>query len=158
MIQLFTGGPMGPMFVFRPFPLIEKTLLVDGGGDNPSVWKLRFGLPKKDDVLGVDIGIGEHIKVKLPSGFNSSSSPKGSKPRSYSPSSSMDQKGFFELTVKEYPQGCTSKYLGSLQVGATVQMSRGWPLPAPWMMKRSAGKFVGIVSLGIGITEATRAA
>ncbi len=145
--------PMGYFFLFRSFPVITKELLADGGADNPSVWRIGFALRMQTDILGLNAGLGEHIKVKLPVGYECTSA-KGSKPRSYSPSSAMDKAGYFELTVKEYPLGCASKYLGSLQVGQSVSMSRGWPLPAPWMMKRSAGRYVGIISLGIGITDA----
>lgn len=163
--QYLFGGSIGPIFFFRSYRLIDKELLVDGStlanknSIHPSVWRLRFRLPVNNNVLGIDLGLGEHVKVKLPSDYSSCSNIDTKtksilKPRSYSPSSSMDAKGYFELTIKEYPQGCYSKYLASLSIGDDVLMSRGWPLPASFMMKRSSGKYIGIISMGIGITEA----
>ena len=125
-----------------------------------------------DATLGVNLGLGEHIKVQLPRSIACPTSPSASKafknfvkaslsgsnasPRSYSPTSDPARLGQFELTVKQYEGGCSSTYLAVLSPGATVHMSRGWPLPAPWLMKRKPGRRVGLVAMGVGITEASK--
>lgn len=146
-----TPGSIKPLMFFRPFPVINKTKITDASSTGPPVWRITFGLPE-EQTLGINLGLGEHVKVRLRE--DCVDNVKGGKPRSYSPTSAPARKGSFDLTVKEYSDGCASKYLGSLSVGDSVHMSRGWPLPANWMMQRSGGRRVGLIALGVGITEA----
>lgn len=56
--------------------------------------RYRFGLPRPDDILGLPIG--QHISVEAEIG--------GKKVvRSYTPTSSDDDKGHFDLMVKVCP-------------------------------------------------------
>lgn len=153
-----TPGPLGPIMFFRPFVLQSKELLLpgsSGSGHNGSLplWRLTFALPS-NTTLGLDLGLGEHVKVRLPEGMDCKHSEKGTKPRSYSPTSYPERKGSFDLIVKEYEHGCCSKYLAGVEVGEHVLMSKGWPLPASMIMQRSGGLRLGLIAMGIGITEA----
>eukprot|EP00450_Noctiluca_scintillans_P009091 CAMPEP_0194493520 /NCGR_PEP_ID=MMETSP0253-20130528/11708_1 /TAXON_ID=2966 /ORGANISM="Noctiluca scintillans" /LENGTH=300 /DNA_ID=CAMNT_0039334517 /DNA_START=39 /DNA_END=941 /DNA_ORIENTATION=- len=151
---LRTPGSLAPAMLFRPFTVSGKQLASSPSSLGPPVWRVTFDLHRPEAVLGVNLGLGEHVKIALPDGWLCPQSKKGTKPRSYSPTSDPLRPGSFDLTVKHYEEGCASAYIASLQPGDSVMMSRGWPLPADWIMKRRAGTHVGLVALGVGITEA----
>lgn len=92
---------------FIEFPLIEKTVLSHNSA------RYRFGLPTPDTVLGLPIG--QHISIMI--------KVDGKEVlRSYSPTSSDADKGWFELVVKTYPDGIISKHLSELKIGDTINV------------------------------------
>lgn len=69
--------------------------------------------------------------------------------RPYTPISTDDDKGYFQLLVKGYPTGLVSKYLCTLQVGDSVEIKGPFPkLPYKANMKANIGMIAG----GSGIT------
>ncbi|ANB15518.1 Cbr1p [Sugiyamaella lignohabitans] len=93
--------------VFREFPLIQKTVLTH----NSAVY--RFGLARPTDNLGLPIG--QHISVAAY--INDKEIV-----RSYTPTSSDDDKGYFDLLIKSYPNGNVSKYVSELKLGDLVKV------------------------------------
>jgi len=69
--------------------------------------------------------------------------------RPYTPISTDDQKGCFELLVKGYPTGLVSKHLCSLRAGDTVEVKG--PLQK-LMYTANMKKHIGMVAGGSGIT------
>lgn len=69
--------------------------------------------------------------------------------RSYTPISSDEDKGFFELLVKSYPQGNISQYLERLEVGKSMKVRgpKGAMVYTPNMSKH-----IGMIAGGTGVT------
>jgi ferredoxin-NADP reductase len=128
--------------MFRSFPLLERRLLAKGDGNFP-VYIYTFGLHNQSETLSLDLGVGDHIKLFAPWG----------KPRSYSPTALRP--GSFDLTVKLRDGGHVSDYLRNLEVGDSAMISGPFP-PTP--MKRYSSQNVGLISFGVGITEALQVA
>eukprot|EP00053_Salpingoeca_punica_P009775 m.88024 g.88024 ORF g.88024 m.88024 type:complete len:305 (+) comp15158_c0_seq2:227-1141(+) len=133
---------------FQPYTLIARETLA-GGSDDAPVRRLTFALPPGTS-LGYNLGLGMRLKVAMPPGTGAKSY-RGDKPRSYSPTSDPARLGSFDLTVKVYPEGTCSKYLDGLRVGETAMM--GGPLPPPDRIFYNPGTHIGLLVLGIGITE-----
>lgn len=92
---------------FQEFPLIQKTVL----SHNSAVY--RIGLPRPSDYLGLPIG--QHVSI--------ASEIDGKEiVRSYTPTSSDDEKGYFDLLIKTYPKGNISRVIGNLNVGDTIRV------------------------------------
>ncbi|BEJ13484.1 hypothetical protein CspHIS471_0306580 [Cutaneotrichosporon sp. HIS471] len=109
---LFLGGkkadePVLHPTEFRQFKLVKKTQLTHNTA------RYRFGLPKETDSLGLPIG--QHISIQANIGGKNVM-------RSYTPTTLDNDKGYFELVVKTYPQGNISKYLAGLKIGDSVQV------------------------------------
>ena len=150
-----TAGKALPM-VFRPFSLMRKTVLTNGSSGEPTI-QLTFALPP-DEALDVDLARGERVKVMLPLTWQvPPDATKGRKPRSYSPTSEAGRKGSFELTVKVYEHGICSRYLDSLEIGESIRASAPFP-PFKQMQRLPGGTHIGMVALGIGITEVVHVA
>lgn len=120
--------------VFKEFPLVEKTKL------SPNTALYRFGLPNKDDVLGLPIG--QHISVQAE--INGKQIM-----RSYTPTSSDDDKGYFDLVVKTYDQGNISLFLDKLKVGQNVRI-RG--PKGQFKYNENLTHHIGMIAGGTGIT------
>lgn len=73
----------------------------------------RFGLPNSNDILGLPIG--QHISVQAE--INGKQVQ-----RSYTPISSDDDVGHFDLMVKSYEKGNISRYLSLVSVGDKVRI------------------------------------
>ncbi|KAI9672615.1 MAG: NADH-cytochrome b5 reductase [Alyxoria varia] len=121
---------------FRKFPLTKKTVT----SHNTAIY--RFGLPKQTDILGLPIG--QHISV--------GATVEGKKDlvvRSYTPITSDEQQGHFDLMIKSYPQGNISRIMGELQVGDTMDFKgpKGSMIYTPNMVKH-----FGMIAGGTGIT------
>ncbi|KAL2434808.1 NADH-cytochrome b5 reductase 1 [Exophiala dermatitidis] len=121
---------------FQEFPLtdIKKT------SHNVAIY--RFGLPNPTDILGLPIG--QHISL--------AAMPKGADKevvRSYTPISSDEDQGFFELLIKSYPQGNISAHMTTLKVGDTMKVRgpKGAMVYTPNLCKR-----IGMIAGGTGIT------
>ena len=69
--------------------------------------------------------------------------------RSYTPISSDENLGYFDLLIKSYPQGNISKHMGTLQLGDTMKVRgpKGAMVYAPGLVKR-----FGMIAGGTGIT------
>jgi len=120
--------------VWQEFPLIKKTQV------SPNTAIYRFGLPHPDDILGLPIG--KHISVEA--------EINGKKiMRSYTPTSSDDDKGHFDLMVKAYEKGNISRYLSLLKIGDKVRVKgpKGQFSYTPTLSRE-----LGMIAGGTGIT------
>jgi len=116
------------------FALKEKQILTH------NTRLFRFALPKEDDILGLPIG--QHMSFRA--------TIEGKEVyRPYTPVTSDDELGYFDLVVKVYPQGKMSQYLDHLKIGDTIEVKgpKGKFKYEP-NMKRAFGMLAG----GTGIT------
>jgi cytochrome-b5 reductase len=104
----------------------------------------RFSLPKPTDILGLPIGQHISLGATLPVDGKSKEVV-----RSYTPISSDENHGYFDLLIKSYPTGNISKHMASLQVGQTMKVKgpRGAMVYTPNMVRR-----FGMIAGGTGIT------
>ncbi|CAB4385962.1 NADH-cytochrome b5 reductase 1 [Rhizophagus irregularis] len=119
---------------WQNFTLVEKTKV----SHNVAIY--RFRLPNPDDVLGLPIG--QHISVQA--------EIKGKNIiRSYTPTSSDDDLGHFDLVVKTYPNGSISKFIGELVVGQEISVKgpKGQFKYRPGLVRA-----FGMIAGGTGIT------
>lgn len=119
---------------FQHFTLKEKNDI----SHNVTVY--RFALPRPTDILGLPIG--QHISLAATIGGKEVV-------RSYTPISSDNEAGYFDLLVKAYPQGNISKYLTTLEVGQTMKVRgpKGAMVYTPNMCRH-----IGMIAGGTGIT------
>eukprot|EP00630_Chrysocystis_fragilis_P004444 CAMPEP_0197394678 /NCGR_PEP_ID=MMETSP1165-20131217/5776_1 /TAXON_ID=284809 /ORGANISM="Chrysocystis fragilis, Strain CCMP3189" /LENGTH=242 /DNA_ID=CAMNT_0042920403 /DNA_START=53 /DNA_END=781 /DNA_ORIENTATION=+ len=117
-----------------PARVLRKEAIVAAGPERLPVFTLTFAQPESVEAFRMDMG--DVVKIVVP----------GYKPKSYSVSAMRP--GEFDVTFKVYPNGRASGYLDRLAIGddATV-FRRG-------NKSRFAGRFVGLVAYGVGITEA----
>lgn len=100
----------------------------------------RFRLPHSDNILGLPIG--QHISLQAEvDGKNVQ--------RSYTPTSSDDDRGFFDLIIKTYPNGNISKFVDSLKIGQSISVKgpKGQMVYTPDLAKR-----LGMIAGGTGFT------
>ena len=102
----------------------------------------RFSLPRGTDVLGLPIG--QHISL--------AATPQGAPKevvRSYTPISSDEDLGYFDLLVKSYPTGNISKHLATLGAGDFMKVKgpKGAMVYTPNMRRH-----LGMIAGGTGIT------
>jgi cytochrome-b5 reductase len=104
----------------------------------------RFGLPRPTDILGLPIG--QHIS--LAATLQVDGKPKEIL-RSYTPISSDETPGHFDLLIKSYPTGNISKHMAGLQIGQTMKVKgpKGAMVYTPNMVRR-----FGMIAGGTGIT------
>lgn len=121
---------------FQNFELKEKTIL----SHNTAIY--RFKLPRPTDILGLPIG--QHISLAA----TIAGQPK-EVVRSYTPISSDEEKGYFDLLIKSYPTGNISKHVASLMVGQTMKVKgpKGAMVYTPNMVRH-----FGMIAGGTGIT------
>ncbi|THC95401.1 hypothetical protein EYZ11_005125 [Aspergillus tanneri] len=121
---------------FQEFVLKEKNVV----SHNVAIY--RFALPRPTDILGLPIG--QHISLAA----TIEGQPK-EVVRSYTPISSDNEAGYFDLLVKAYPQGNISKYLTTLDVGQTMKVRgpKGAMVYTPNMCRH-----IGMIAGGTGIT------
>jgi len=102
----------------------------------------RFGLPKETDALGLPIG--QHIS--LSAHIDGQEKPVV---RSYTPITSDDTKGHFDLIIKAYPTGNISKYVTGMQIGQMMDVRgpKGAMTYTPNMVRH-----IGMIAGGTGIT------
>ena len=136
--RAFRGWKAGPGGVFLSkqrvaVPLVARTQM------SPDVVRFRFGLPTPTTVLGLPIG--SHFKVFAPNvvgtepgkwnGRDDSEAGHSEIERKYTPTSSDEDLGYFELMLKIYsggekPQfvdgGKMSQFLDSLEIGDCVDI------------------------------------
>ncbi|KAJ5083911.1 Riboflavin synthase-like beta-barrel [Penicillium alfredii] len=121
---------------FQDFVLKEKNEI----SHNVAVY--RFALPRPTDILGLPIG--QHISLAA----TIAGQPK-EVVRSYTPISSDNEAGYFDLLVKAYPQGNISKYLTELKIGDVMKVRgpKGAMVYTPNMCRH-----IGMIAGGTGIT------
>ncbi|ODV98201.1 hypothetical protein PACTADRAFT_48001 [Pachysolen tannophilus NRRL Y-2460] len=119
---------------FQEFPLIEKIIL----SHNSATY--RFALPRPNDILGLPIG--QHISIAAE--INGKEIV-----RSYTPTSTDDAKGYFDLLIKAYENGNISRYVANLKIGETIRVRgpKGFFTYTPNMVKHFA-----MIAGGTGIT------
>jgi len=137
----------------------------------------RFGLPTKGTILGLPIG--KHLKVYAPNvvgvkagEWNGRPDSEAGKPeifRPYTPTSSDDDLGHFDLVIKVYHKGVKapfpdggklSQYLDSLKVGDLVDIAGPFGLIeylghgafSVSRKERPRKKEIGMIAGGTGIT------
>ena len=116
--------------------MIQKTVT----SHNVAIY--RFGLPKATDILGLPIG--QHMTL--------AATPKGAEKevfRSYTPISSDENQGYFDLMIKAYPQGNISAHMATLKIGDTMKVRgpKGAMVYTPNLCTR-----IGMIAGGTGIT------
>jgi cytochrome-b5 reductase len=121
---------------FQEFPLTRITKT----SHNVAIY--RFGLPRPTDIVGLPIG--QHMSL--------AATPKGAEKevvRSYTPISSDEDKGFFDIMIKSYPQGNISAHMTTLKVGDTMKVRgpKGAMVYTPNLCRR-----IGMIAGGTGIT------
>ena len=124
--------------------LRKETLVLAGAGRLP-VHTLTFRAPGGRRCLGLRTALGDVLKVVVP----------GHKPKSYSVSAEhKDEDGqfSFDVTFKVYPDGRASGFLDRLQPGDSAMVFH----QEKYERAQPAGAIthVGLVALGVGITEA----
>jgi len=122
--------------VFQDFELVEKTVT----SHNVAIY--RFGLPRKSDILGLPIG--QHMSL--------AATPKSAEKevvRSYTPISSDEDHGYFDLMIKAYPQGNISAHMATLRIGDTMKVRgpKGAMVYTPNLCRH-----IGMIAGGTGIT------
>ncbi|KAF2743369.1 ferredoxin reductase-like protein [Sporormia fimetaria CBS 119925] len=127
---------------FQNFELQEKTILTH----NTAIY--RFKLPKPTDILGLPIGQHISLCIENPAKLDKNGNPEKIM-RSYTPISSDNEKGYFDLLIKSYPTGNISKHVASMMVGQTMKVRgpKGAFQYTPNMVKR-----FGMIAGGTGIT------
>jgi cytochrome-b5 reductase len=118
---------------FQKFPLIQKTRV----SHNTCVY--RFGLPSSTHRLGLPIG--QHISIGATIGDKQVV-------RSYTPISTDDELGYFDLIIKTYENGNISRHVESKKVGETIDVRgpKGAFVYTPNMVKS-----FGMIAGGTGI-------
>jgi len=121
---------------FKSFPVMEVR---DAG---PGTKILKCKLPSDSHVMGMTVS--SLVMV------NGQKGEDGKTPaRPYTPITTDDQKGYFELLIKGYPTGIVSKYLTTLKPGDSVEVKGPFQkLPYTANMKKK----IGMVAGGSGIT------
>ncbi|SOV01445.1 NADH-cytochrome b5 reductase 1 [Ustilago sp. UG-2017a] len=119
---------------WQQYRLMEKQSL------SPNTVLYRFKLPRANNILGLPIG--QHISVQAK--INGKTVM-----RSYTPTSSDDDHGFFDLVVKSYEQGNISKYIRDMKVGdlLSVKGPKGQMRYTPGLARH-----IGMIAGGTGLT------
>ncbi|KAJ5102550.1 NADH-cytochrome b5 reductase 1 [Penicillium argentinense] len=139
-VAFFTGSSK-PRKVLNPTEFQDFELKeINNISHNVAIY--RFALPRPTDILGLPIG--QHISLAA----TIDGQPK-EVVRSYTPISSDNDAGYFDLLVKAYPQGNISKYLTTLKVGQTMKVRgpKGAMVYTPNMCRH-----IGMIAGGTGIT------
>lgn len=106
------------------------------------LYSYRFALPNSTDILGLPIG--QHISVAATIEGQTKEIV-----RSYTPISSDENPGYFDLLIKSYPTGNISKYVASLKIGQPLKVKgpKGAMVYTPGLVRR-----FGMIAGGTGIT------
>lgn len=102
----------------------------------------RFALPRSTDILGLPIG--QHISLAA-----TIAGQPNEVVRSYTPISSDETPGYFDLLIKSYPTGNISKHMAGLKIGQTMKVKgpKGAMVYVPNMVRH-----FGMIAGGTGIT------
>jgi cytochrome-b5 reductase len=100
----------------------------------------RFALPHPDDVLGLPIG--QHVSLQAEIGGKDIM-------RSYTPTSSDDDRGHFDLLIKSYEQGNISRHVSLLQIGDKIRVKGP---KGQFTYRPDLSRHLGMIAGGTGIT------
>ncbi|KAJ2821075.1 NADH-cytochrome b5 reductase [Coemansia erecta] len=131
---LATTGPALHPSEYRQFKLTKKVSL------SHNTARYRFELPSPESTLGLPIG--RHIQLMVEVDGKQVA-------RSYTPTSTDNDRGYFELVVKTYESGVVSSYLHRMRVGDTISVRgpRG-----TFQYQANMVRALGMVAGGTGIT------
>lgn len=118
---------------FRGFPLVEKTAV----SHNSAIY--RFGLPRSSDTL--NLPIGQHVSI--------GATIDGKEiVRSYTPISTNEERGYFDLLIKTYENGNISRHVDACKVGDHVNFRgpKGFFMYTPNLVR-----LLGMIAGGTGI-------
>ncbi|KAI9222972.1 NADH-cytochrome b5 reductase [Blastocladiella britannica] len=104
--------------------------------------RFRFALPHKDQTIGMPTT--SFVLTKF--------TPEGAAEpvvRPYTPTSTDDVRGHFDLVIKQYPDGKMSKHIFSLKVGDSLEVKG--PLPK-YPLAANQHKEIGMIAGGTGLT------
>jgi len=119
---------------YKKFKLRSRTEI------NHNTRLFRFDLPNPDDLLGLPIG--QHLSLKA--------TVDGKEIyRSYTPVSSDDDLGHFDLLIKVYEKGAMSKYIDNLKVGDDLDVRGPKGL---FVYRANMLRAIGMIAGGTGIT------
>jgi len=122
--------------VIRP-KLQRKEVLTQG---QCPVKLFRFSLDNKSQSLGLPIG--QHIWIRA--------NIEGEDvKRSYTPTSTNDDLGYFDLVVKIYPKGKMSQYLDKLDIGDAIEVAGP---KGTFLYQKNKFSSIGMIAGGTGIT------
>lgn len=119
---------------WQEFPLSEKIVI------SPNTALYRFKLPRPDDYLGLPIG--QHISISAEIDGKTIT-------RSYTPTSSDDDLGHFDLVVKSYEKGNISRYLSLIKIGDKVRVKGP---KGQFNYRPALSREFGMIAGGTGIT------
>jgi len=119
---------------YQKFMLRERIVI------NHNTRLFRFNLHHPEDVVGLPIG--QHMSVKAVVDGKEIYRP-------YTPVSSDDEKGYFDLIIKVYEKGQMSQYIDHMKPGDFLQV-RG--PKGTFEYKPNAVKEMGMIAGGTGIT------
>jgi len=97
---------------WKKFKLVEKTAIT--AGVMCPVTRFRFQLDHPNQVLGLPIG--KHISLRC-----KTEEDKWHQ-RSYTPVTSDDEKGYFDLIIKIYPKGVMGQHLANMKIGESIEV------------------------------------
>jgi len=121
---------------FKPFKLLEVYDV------SHNTRKYRFELEDPNQKLGLNVA--SCLVVSAPIGENGKAVV-----RPYTPVSDPEDRGFFDLVIKTYPQGVMSKHVASLKPGDTLEFKGPFAkIPITTNMKKKVAMIAG----GTGIT------
>ncbi|CAM9542702.1 unnamed protein product [Sphacelaria rigidula] len=100
-----------------------------------------MALPTEDDVMGMHTASCIVIKGKGKDGSVAV--------RPYTPTTTNDTKGHFDLVIKVYPDGNVSSHMFSLNVGDKIEVKGPFP---KFDYKPNVKKEIGMIAGGTGIT------
>ncbi|THU94829.1 ferredoxin reductase-like protein [Dendrothele bispora CBS 962.96] len=134
---VFLSGPRKPVLKpseWQEFPLVQKIKI------SPNTAIYRFALPSPKDVLGLPIG--QHISISAE--INGKDIM-----RSYTPISSDDDLGHFDLLIKSYEAGNISRLFSLLKIGDKIKVKgpKGQFVYTPTLTSH-----IGMIAGGTGIT------
>lgn len=127
---------------YRSFRLIQKEVLTSG---QCPVKRFRFQI-ENGNCLGLPVGQHISLRATLPNDEGEMEEFR----RSYTPTSSNDDMGYFELVVKIYPKGKMTMHLDSLEVGKDSIDVAG--PKGTFVYKKNMYSAIGMIAGGTGIT------
>jgi len=104
--------------------------------------RYRFGLENEDQKLGLTVA--SCLVVKAPLGENGKDVI-----RPYTPVSDTEDRGYFDLIIKSYPNGLMSKHMSTLNPGDTLEFKGPF---SKIEIKPNMKKQIGMIAGGTGIT------
>ncbi|KAL0484767.1 cytochrome-b5 reductase [Acrasis kona] len=135
MLNFMASATISP-FMTQDCKLLSRTELTSKV-TNPVIL-LRFELPES---TSLENDVFHHVSITAVINGRSYR-------RNYTPITTSETKGYFEIMVKVYPDGCMGNYLNKLQVGQTVNVAppRGKLTYIPGQHES-----IGIICGGVGV-------